>query len=44
MASSALYMSASLDGFIAGPNEPPGSGLGDDGDFNRQTIATKPGR
>jgi dihydrofolate reductase len=27
-----LYMSMSLDGFIAGPNEGPGNGLGDGGD------------
>ena len=26
-----LYMSMSLDGFIAGPNEGPGNGLGDGG-------------
>ena len=29
--SSVLYMSVSLDGFIAGPNEGPGNGLGDGG-------------
>ena len=28
---SVLYMSMSLDGFIAGPNEGPGNGLGDGG-------------
>jgi hypothetical protein len=27
-----LYMSMSLDGFIAGPNERPGNGLGDGGE------------
>src|SRR5947209_12130128 len=27
-----LYMSMSLDGFIAGPNEGPGNGLGDGGE------------
>jgi dihydrofolate reductase len=27
-----LYMSISVDGFIAGPNEGPGNGLGDGGD------------
>jgi dihydrofolate reductase len=27
-----LYMSMSLDGFVAGPNEGPGNGLGDGGD------------
>jgi dihydrofolate reductase len=26
-----LYMSMSLDGYIAGPNEGPGNGLGDGG-------------
>ena len=29
--SSVLYMSMSLDGFVAGPNEGPGNGLGDGG-------------
>ena len=28
---SVLYMSMSLDGFVAGPNEGPGNGLGDGG-------------
>jgi dihydrofolate reductase len=31
VASTVLYMSMSLDGFIAGPNEGPGNGLGDGG-------------
>jgi dihydrofolate reductase len=31
MASTVLYMSMSLDGYIAGPNEGPGNGLGDGG-------------
>ncbi|HUC01152.1 MAG TPA: dihydrofolate reductase family protein [Solirubrobacterales bacterium] len=31
MSSSVLYMSMSLDGFVAGPNEGPGNGLGDGG-------------
>jgi dihydrofolate reductase len=31
MSASVLYMSMSLDGFIAGPNERPGNGLGDGG-------------
>ncbi len=31
MGASVLYMSMSLDGFIAGPNEGPGNGLGDGG-------------
>jgi len=32
MSCSVLYMSMSLDGFIAGPNEGPDNGLGDGGD------------
>jgi dihydrofolate reductase len=32
MSASVLDMSMSLDGFIAGPNEGPGNGLGDGGD------------
>ena len=31
MSATILYMSMSLDGFIAGPNEGPGNGLGDGG-------------
>ena len=31
MAATVLYMSMSLDGFIAGPNEGPDNGLGDGG-------------
>ena len=31
MSATVLYMSASLDGFIAGPNERPDNGLGDGG-------------
>ena len=31
MSATVLYMSMSLDGFIAGPNERPGNGLGDGG-------------
>ena len=31
MSATVLYMSMSLDGFVAGPNERPGSGLGDGG-------------
>jgi dihydrofolate reductase len=31
MSKTVLYMSMSLDGFIAGPNEGPGNGLGDGG-------------
>lgn len=32
MASTVLYMSMSLDGFVAGPNESPDNGLGDGGE------------
>ncbi|MCU1425203.1 MAG: Bifunctional deaminase-reductase protein [Microbacteriaceae bacterium] len=32
MGATVLYMSMSLDGFIAGPNEGPGNGLGDGGE------------
>jgi dihydrofolate reductase len=32
VANALLYMSMSLDGFIAGPNEGPGNGLGDGGE------------
>lgn len=32
MASTVLYMSMTLDGFIAGPNVAPGNGLGDGGE------------
>ena len=31
MSQSVLYMSMSVDGFIAGPNAVPGNGLGDEG-------------
>jgi dihydrofolate reductase len=31
LSATVLYMSMSLDGFIAGPNEGPGNGLGDGG-------------
>src|SRR2546429_9239755 len=31
MSATVLYMSMSFDGFIAGPNEGPGNGLGDGG-------------
>jgi hypothetical protein len=31
MSATVLYMSMSLDGFIAGPNERPDNGLGDGG-------------
>ncbi|MGW0801541.1 dihydrofolate reductase family protein [Nonomuraea sp. NPDC002799] len=32
MSSTVLYMSMSLDGYVAGPNEGPGNGLGDGGE------------
>ena len=32
MSATVLYMSMSLDGFIAGPNERPDNGLGDGGE------------
>lgn len=32
MSSTVLYMSMSLDGFVAGPNESPSNGLGDGGE------------
>jgi dihydrofolate reductase len=38
--SSVLYMSMSLDGFIAGPNAGPGNGLGDGGDRLHEWVMT----
>ena len=38
MSSTALYMSMSLDGFVAGPNERPDNGLGDGGDRLHEWI------
>jgi dihydrofolate reductase len=38
MASTVLYMSVSLDGFIAGPNAGPGNGLGDGGERLHEWI------
>jgi len=38
MATTVLYMSMSLDGFIAGPNEGPGNGLGDGGERLHEWI------
>jgi dihydrofolate reductase len=35
-----LYMSMSLDGFIAGPNEGPGNGLGDGGHRLHEWVVT----
>ena len=38
MSATVLYMSMSLDGFIAGPNEGPDNGLGDGGDRLHEWI------
>jgi dihydrofolate reductase len=38
MSSAVLYMSMSLDGFVAGPNEGPDNGLGDGGDRLHEWI------
>jgi hypothetical protein len=38
-----LYMSMSLDGFIAGPNEGPGNGLGDGGHRLHEWLMTGDG-
>jgi len=38
-----LYMSMSLDGFIAGPNAGPGNGLGDDGQRLHDWVLTGAG-
>jgi dihydrofolate reductase len=38
-----LYMSTSLDGFIAGPNEGPDNGLGDGGHRLHEWATTGPG-
>ena len=40
MSSTVLYMSMSLDGYIAGPNEGPGNGLGDGGERLHEWILT----
>jgi dihydrofolate reductase len=40
MSATVLYMSMSLDGFIAGPNEGPGNGLGDGGDRLHEWFRT----
>jgi dihydrofolate reductase len=37
-----LYMSMSLDGFIAGPNESPENGLGDGGERLHEWVVTGP--
>ena len=43
MSVSVLYMSMSLDGYIAGPNDVPGNGLGDDGERLHDWIVTPDG-
>jgi dihydrofolate reductase len=40
MSATVLYMSMSLDGFIAGPNEGPGNGLGDGGHRLHEWVMT----
>ena len=40
MCATVLYMSMSLDGFIAGPNEGPGNGLGDGGHRLHEWVLT----
>ena len=42
MSATVLYMSMSLDGFIAGPNEGPGNGLGDGGHRLHEWLLTGP--
>ena len=41
MAATVLYMSMSLDGFIAGPNETPDNGLGDGGQRLHDWLITE---
>lgn len=43
MGATVLYMSMSLDGFIAGPNEGPGNGLGDGGERLHEWVLTGAG-
>ncbi|HWV84580.1 MAG TPA: dihydrofolate reductase family protein [Capillimicrobium sp.] len=43
MSASVLYMSMSLDGFIAGPNAGPGNGLGDGGERLHDWVLTDGG-
>jgi dihydrofolate reductase len=40
MSATVLSMSMSLDGFITGPNDEPGNGLGDDGDRLHEWLWT----
>ena len=42
MSATVLYMSMSLDGFIAGPNEGPGNGLGDGGPRLHEWLFAEP--
>ena len=42
MSATVLYMSMSLDGFIAGPNAGPGNGLGDGGERLHEWVVTGP--
>jgi dihydrofolate reductase len=44
MSATVLYMSMSLDGFIAGPNERPDNGLGDGGHRLHEWVFTESGR
>jgi dihydrofolate reductase len=44
MAATVLYMSMSLDGFIAGPNERPDNGLGDGGERLHEWVLPGGGR
>ena len=43
MGTTVLYMSMSLDGFIAGPNAGPGNGLGDGGQRLHEWVVAGPG-
>lgn len=43
MSATVLYMSMSLDGFIAGPNETPENGLGDGGHRLHEWVLSEPG-
>ncbi|MGE5136840.1 MAG: dihydrofolate reductase family protein [Gemmatimonadota bacterium] len=43
MSKAVLYMSMSVDGFIAGPNEGPGNGLGDGGHRLHEWFLPGPG-
>jgi dihydrofolate reductase len=43
MGKTVLYMSMSVDGFIAGPNEGPGNGLGDGGHRLHEWFLPGPG-